>query len=125
MIDQKKLALIHIIKKELGLTDTEYRKILKDAAGVDSAKELDEVKFRALMNYFMRSRHYRRDQGGITLRQKFFIKALAEELGWDESHMENFLAKYYHKMRIEDFTKENASKLIQSLKSVKAHHAEH
>jgi len=50
-IDSKKLAIIHIVKKELGLSDSEYRKILRKVAGVDSAKELDNKDFRKLMNY--------------------------------------------------------------------------
>ena len=33
MIDQKKLAVIHFVKKELGLTDQEYRDILEEMAG--------------------------------------------------------------------------------------------
>lgn len=51
MIDQKKLALIHIVKKELQLSDEEYRHILFKAVGVHSAKELDERKFSKLMNH--------------------------------------------------------------------------
>ena len=43
MIDHKKLAVIHIVKRELGLSDEEYRNILHTAAGVQSAKDLDEA----------------------------------------------------------------------------------
>lgn len=35
------LAAIHIAKKELALTDAEYRAILWETAGVDSVKHLD------------------------------------------------------------------------------------
>ena len=34
MIDNKKLAVIHIVKKELGLTDQQYRDILEKTAGL-------------------------------------------------------------------------------------------
>ena len=37
------LAAIHILKKELGLSDTEYRTILRDTAGVASAAQLDRA----------------------------------------------------------------------------------
>ena len=34
-MDRNKLALIHIVKKELALSDEEYRAILRREAGVD------------------------------------------------------------------------------------------
>ena len=43
------LAAIHITKKELGLTEAEYRAILREVAGVESAKYLDESGDRAVM----------------------------------------------------------------------------
>lgn len=43
------LAAIHIAKKELALTDAEYRAILREVAGVDSAKYLDAAGDRAVM----------------------------------------------------------------------------
>ncbi|MCF7873057.1 MAG: regulatory protein GemA [Candidatus Omnitrophica bacterium] len=118
-IDKKKLALIHIVKKELGLDDLEYRKILKKAAGVTSAKDLDQQDFRKLMNYFVRSRHWQPQPNGITIRQKIFIKMLSKNLDWEKDHLNNFIYKYYHKKNIEKLTKKEASKLIESLKSIK------
>lgn len=43
------LAAIHIAKKELALTDAEYRALLREVAGVDSAKYLDAAGVRAVM----------------------------------------------------------------------------
>lgn len=43
------LAAIHIAKKELALTDAEYRAILREVAGVSSAKYLDAAGDRAVM----------------------------------------------------------------------------
>ncbi|MDH5298380.1 MAG: regulatory protein GemA, partial [Desulfobulbaceae bacterium] len=70
MLDRKKLAVIHITKKELALSDREYRDILEEVTGVRSAKELDESGFKKLMRYFTRSSHYRLSRDGRTLRQK-------------------------------------------------------
>lgn len=119
MINNKKLALIHIVRKELGLSDEEYRSILKRAAGVGSARELDDEKFQKLLNYFARSRHYRRDANGITLKQKLFIKSLSAQMNWSGGHLKNFAKKYYHKDGIGELTKKEAAGLIESLKSVK------
>ena len=38
-LTRKKLAIIHVVKSELKLSDEAYHDILKKAAGVDSAKE--------------------------------------------------------------------------------------
>lgn len=121
MISKKKLALIHIVKKELGLQDKEYRAILRDACAVNSAKELDEEKFGRLMAYFVRSRHYRLNAYGLTLKQKLFIQYLARRLGWDQGHLSNFIFKYYRKPRIENLTRKEASKAIESLKNIREH----
>jgi hypothetical protein len=120
-MDKKKLALIHIIKKELNLSDEEYRKILREVTGASSAKDLDEAKFRKLMNYFVRSEYYRINPFGLTMRQKLYIKYLAQQMGWLEEHLSNFLRKYYHKSGIDELTKEEAIKAIESLKNVKEH----
>jgi hypothetical protein len=121
MIDKKKLAVIHIVKKELNLSDAEYRKILRRVTGVDSAKELDNEKFRKLMNYFVRSNYYRVNPYGLTIRQKLYIKYLAEGIGWTDGHLSNFIHKYYHKFSIDRLTRKEAIKLIESLKGVIEH----
>lgn len=43
------LAAIHILKKELNLSDADYRAILRDEAGVASAAKLDQDGDRAVM----------------------------------------------------------------------------
>ncbi len=117
-IDSKKLAVIHIVKKELGLTDREYRDRLEKLAGVRSAKDLDDAGFSKLMNYFVRSRHYRTSKASITFRQRMYIMDLQEMLGWKEAHFINFLKKYYKKSDIRDLSKKEATKVIISLKKI-------
>lgn len=120
-MDRNKLAVIHIVKKELGLSDEEYRDILEKHAGVRSAKDLDDKGFRRLMHYFVRSRHYRSSRENITLRQKMYIRHLVSEAGWDENHFVNFMKKYYKKASLEYLSKKDASKLIESLKNIIKH----
>jgi len=118
-VDKKKIALIHIIKKELNLTDEEYRNILWDSAGVRSSKDLDEEKFRKLMNFFVRSKYYQVNEFGLTMRQKLYIKYLTQELGWEPGHLNNFIHKYYHESSIDKVSKIEAIKVIESLKHIK------
>ncbi len=120
-MDRNKLAVIHIVKKELDLSDAEYRGILQQVAGVSSAKELDDEKFRKLMNYFVRSEYYQVNPFGLTIRQKLYIKYLAKETGWEEEHLDNFIHKYYHKSNLDKLTRKEAVKVIESLKAVRQH----
>lgn len=120
-INRKKLALIHIVKKEIGLSEQDYRRILREAAGVESAAELDDALFRKLMNYLVRSPYYRLNRFGLTLKQKLYIQYLSRSLGWDARHLGNFIDKYYHTSDINTLTKQQASHAIDSLKGVMRH----
>lgn len=120
-VSRKKLALIHIVKKEIGLTDEAYRKLLREVTGVESASLLDDEGFRKLMNYLVRSPYYRLNRFGLTLKQKLFLQYLGRQLGWDQGHLSNFLRKYYHKAEINELTKREASRAIESLKGVMQH----
>ncbi|KPK97520.1 MAG: hypothetical protein AMJ95_08610 [Omnitrophica WOR_2 bacterium SM23_72] len=120
-MEKKKLAVIHIVKKELNLSDAEYRKILKEVAGVESAKELDDLKFRKLMNFFVRSKYYQVNPYGLTIKQKLYIQYLAKEISWEEEHLNNFIHKYYHKDDLNKLTRREAIKVIESLKAIGQH----
>jgi protease I len=120
-LDKKKLALIHIVKRDLHLSDQEYRDILQQVTGVRSAKDLDETAFNRLLRYFARSKQYQITPYGLTFRQKYFIKHLLADLHWDEGHFHNFLKKYYQKTGIDDLTKGEASNVIESLKNIIKH----
>ncbi len=122
-MDRKKLALIHIVKKELRIADEDYRCILERIAGVRSAKDLDDAHFRKLMVFFVRSTYYRINPYGLTLKQVLFIKSLAGQLGWNSAHLNNFIRKYYHESALEQLTRKEASNLIESLKAIREHHA--
>lgn len=117
-MDKKKLAVIHIVKRELSLSDDEYRNILERVAGVRSAKDLTDDQFHKLMRYFVRTRHYRTTNNGITLRQKYYLQQLKEKLQWDDTHFRNYMRKYFHNRNLNTFTKHEASNLIVALKSI-------
>jgi tagatose-1,6-bisphosphate aldolase len=120
-LDKNKLAVIHIVKRELGLSDREYRDRLEELTGVRSARCLDESGFRKLMNYFARSKYYRINQDGLTFRQMMYINGLKDRLRWEDLHFVNFLKKYYKKSDIHALTKKEAVKVIESLKNILEH----
>jgi len=121
-MDKKKLAVIHIVKRELSLSDDDYRDILERVASVRSAKDLTDDQFHKLMRYFVRTRHYRVTGKGITLRQKYYIRQLKERLQWDDSHFQNYIHKYFHSRDLNSYTKHDASNLIVALKAVLKSH---
>ncbi len=118
MLDHKKLAVIHIVKRELNLDDQAYRDLLEQVAGVRSARDLDEEGFKRLMRAFARSSHYQVNPDGLTLRQKLFIDHLVTELAWDQDHLRNFLRKYYKKGRVEVLSRKEGSKVIFGLQKI-------
>ena len=122
LMDKKKLAVIHIVKRELSLSDDEYRNTLERVSGVRSAKDLTDDQFHKLMRYFVRTRHYRTANKGITLRQKYYIRQLKERLQWDDSHFQNYIHKYFHNRDLSTYTRHDASNLIVALKSVLKSH---
>ena len=117
-MDKKKLAVIHIVKRELSLSDDEYRNTLERVAGVQSAKDLTDNQFHKLMRYFVRTRHYKATNGGITIRQKYYLRQLQEKLQWDDTHFRNYIHKYFHNRDLNTYTKHDASNLIVALKSI-------
>jgi hypothetical protein len=54
MIDQAKIALIHIAKARCRLDDDSYRDLLKAEGGVDSSRDLDAAGFDRLMKRFQK-----------------------------------------------------------------------
>ena len=118
LMDKKKLAVIHIVKRELSLSDDEYRNILERVAGVRSAKDLTDDQFHKLMRYFVRTSHYQVASKGVTLRQKYYIRQLKERLQWDDSHFRNYIHKYFHNRDLNTYTRHDASNLIVALKAI-------
>ncbi len=51
ILTRKQSALIHVAKKQLGLTDAEYRAILRRMGDVESSKDLDREGFELVMQY--------------------------------------------------------------------------
>lgn len=52
IMTSKKLGVIHIAKKQLALSEEDYRGILQLVGGVESAKDLSEHGFEAVMFHF-------------------------------------------------------------------------
>ncbi len=51
MLSKKQIALVHVARSKLGLSEPEYRAAL-ESVGVESAKNLDQAGLDALMRHF-------------------------------------------------------------------------
>lgn len=49
-ISTRKIQLLHVAKRKLGLDDEAWRELLDQAAGVETSKALDEAGFKAVMS---------------------------------------------------------------------------
>lgn len=51
LLHPKKIALLHVAKRDLGLSDDDYRAILLRLANVESSRDLDLLGFEAVIAY--------------------------------------------------------------------------
>lgn len=133
MISKQKLALVHVGKKDLGLSDAEYREILRHHAGVDSARDLEEPGFKRVIDHFKalgfwikRSWEQTRPRDGGDLPTRDQLKVI-EHL-WEDltqylnaAHQVNFRRGFYgkrlHISPLGPQTRAQANHVIEVLKN--------
>jgi hypothetical protein len=131
MINNKQKALLHVAKSQLGLTEEEYREILKAHGGAESSVHLDEFGLEKVMRFFSElgfKRKRGRDaekarRGDLTILasegQRKMIYHLMEDLGWWPARLYGFIEKMIGKERPEELTKEEAPKVIEGLRAMR------
>jgi len=128
-LSAKKIALLHVAKKQLGLDDDSYRDILGRCGGVESAADLDEVGFLYVMKYLttlgFRSTWTQRTFGNrpnmASPAQVELMRDLsAEAYGPDEGDVKPnaWLAKYHHIGALRFVDARKASKVIHALRQM-------
>lgn len=121
MPTRRQLALVHVAKRRLRLSDDLYRDILREQGGVESARDLDQEGFERVMQR-MKELGFRvvRDQrpGALpTPLQLRKIRHLWEDLGWRESERRvGFCRRVTGQPWPQD--REQANQLIEALKSM-------
>jgi len=112
--DQRKklLALIHAAKKKACLSDADYRAVLLEVVGVESAGDCDERQLKKLADHFrsfdrpaVRKNHgddfYRIIEGTPNWKQKRHIAAMWIELGYSARALDT---RAYKQFGASDFT---------------------
>lgn len=122
MPTQTDLAKIHIAKKELGMSDADYRGLLGWKFGVESAKDLKPKQVTVLLNHFRAkgwqqkkpttvkqgrkdtkkvNDNYRRIKPGPAARQQKYILAMWGALGYEMKKLDARCKKQFGIDRIE------------------------
>ena len=130
MLHRKRISVIHVAKTTLKLSDDDYRAILWRVAGVDSAKQLDELTFDDLMTEFERlgfRSTWKRQTGGYragmaTPSQIGFMKGLWRDYrGEDDAQAFRHWLERFHKITDPRFaTSEKATAILAALKAMVA-----
>jgi len=123
---RKQLSLIHVAKSRLGLTDDDYRTILRRAAGVESSRDLDPLGFELTMDELHRlgfesdfaARNLGRRRGMASLKQVNLIHELwAEYTGGagDDRGLDRWIERTFKVGSIRFLTPTMARKAITAL----------
>jgi len=117
MLTRNKIALIHVAKTELGLSDQAYRAILESNFKIRSSKDLSNFQFEKLMKIFKKLGF--RQQEKITAKQVFKIEEYVKKLDWNEKRLHGFIKRQIGVGKnVDKLKKQEASKLITGLKNM-------
>jgi len=126
MISNKQKALIHLAKSRLGLSEAEYREILRAQGGAESSKFLDDLGAERVMRFFQtmgfeyeKPRRKRDFTILASAGQRKVLWHLAEDLQWIPKRLYGFILKMTGKEHVEQLTREEASKCIEGLKKMR------
>lgn len=127
----KRIALIHVAKKQLGLGEDDFRDILQRFGGVQSCADLDEEGFRAVMFRFEQlgfrstkstfnfgNRHGMATPAQVSLMRDLWAAYSADDP--DERHLNAWLAKYHKVSALRFVSFDKAAKIIPALKAMAA-----
>jgi len=123
----KLLALIHVGKKKACLSDAEYRAVLLEVVGLESAADCSSAQLRKLADHFKGfERHltpkntddnfYRVIEGIPNWRQKRYVAALWVELGYKASGLDTRARKQFGAPDFLRLTGDNLQTLGRDLK---------
>ena len=139
-LTRKQTALIHVAKTQLALSDERYRFILREMAGVESAKDLDRTGFEYVMKAMMAlgfrsdftKTFYTHWAGMATPAQVTRIRALWRDFATvddSENALNKWLERTFKVSALRFATEEQAAKATRALRSMnrkaKARGAQH
>ena len=130
-IAPKKVALVHVAKRQVGLEEEDYRALLLSVAGVDSAANLTEADFDQVMSELTRRgfrprKGFGRRVGCASPAQVKLIRVLWDDYqgkqGGDagDQALNAWLTRYHHVSALRFLTSEKAAAVLTGLKQMVA-----
>lgn len=119
---RRKMAIIHVAKKELGLSDDSYRALLEGAAGVRSAADLETYRqYAAVLDAFnqLGFQRFRRPKvENPQMGKCYALWCRLHDLGAVRSKRYASMISYVHRMAGEQdlYRRDQLSMVIESLK---------
>ncbi len=135
-IHRDRIALIHVARGKLGLSERAYRGLLWAVAGVSSSKDLTDTGFAAMMNEFRRlgfestaakerREEFARPSTHATLAQRRLMQLLWDQ--WkgceDPAGLRRWLSSHFHVSHLKFCARETAPKVIAALRKFKQERA--
>ena len=128
-LTRKQTALIHLARKQLGLSDERYRFILREMAGVETSKDLDQTGFELVMKAMMAlgfrsdftKTFYSHRAGMATPAQVSLIRTLWAEYATrdrSESALNKWLERSFKVSALRFVAEAQAAKAIRALRAM-------
>lgn len=128
----KKIGLLHVARKQLGLDEDTYRDILREWGGVESSADLDEGGFKAVMFRLEKlgfqstggkrnfgDRHHSMASGAqVSLIRKLWSEYHPDDA--DERHLNAWLSKFHHVSALRFVSADKAGSVLTALKRMVA-----
>lgn len=131
-ISKRKIGLLHVAKQQLGLSEADYRQVLRDAAGVSSAGDLDEDGFRHVLDRFQslgfqtsrQRRSYGHRAGMATPAQLEYIRGLWRQYtGGHDAGLEHWIESDFGVSALRFLDQQTAGKALTALKAMSTRRA--
>lgn len=130
-LSSKQIGLVHLAKKRVGMTDDDYRSMLRRVAGVETSADLDAIDLDLVMAEFRRlgfestgykaTFGYRR--GMVTPAKVALIRRLWSETPYadgSERSLNQWLERYFKASSLRFLDAEHGQKAIGALKAMVA-----
>lgn len=131
-ISKRKIGLLHVAKQRLGLSEADYRQVLRDAAGVSSARDLDEDGFKNVLARFqslgfttsIERRNYGHRAGMATPEQLEYIRGLWRQYAsGHDSGLEHWIEHDFGVSALRFLDQPTAGKVLTALKAMTTRNA--
>ena len=131
LLSQKQIAVLHVARRDLNLTDESYRDILMRIGGCESSRDLHPIAFERVMTYFAKlgfrstwtKRTYGNRPGMASPAQVDLMRVLWRQYHGDDENdiaLNRWLTKFHKVSALRFVDQAKATKILAALKAMAA-----